>query len=113
MSEQSSALIPHDALRELTHSHWHVGDLLWRATLIYAAIFREWIVNVGSCDAHSRIAHLICELMLEPAPSPKRAELLHEWPGERWRIITEIITESFIAKVAGPNRHEPFENWAT
>jgi CRP-like cAMP-binding protein len=39
-------------------------DLLWRTTLIDAAIYREWIVNVGSRDAHSRIAHLICELYL-------------------------------------------------
>lgn len=58
------ALISHDALRALTHAHPRIGDLFWRATLIDAAIFREWIVNVGSRDAHSRIAHLICELYL-------------------------------------------------
>jgi CRP-like cAMP-binding protein len=58
------ALISHDAIRELTRAHPHIGDLFWRATLIDAAIFREWIVNVGSRDAHSRIAHLICELYL-------------------------------------------------
>jgi CRP-like cAMP-binding protein len=55
-------LISHDTLRELTHSHPHLTDLLWRTTLIDAAIYREWIVNVGSRDAHSRIAHLICEM---------------------------------------------------
>ena len=32
--------------------------------MIDAAIYREWIVNVGSRDAYSRIAHLICELYL-------------------------------------------------
>jgi CRP-like cAMP-binding protein len=58
------ALISHDALRALTHAHPHIGDLFWRATLIDAAIFREWIVNVGSREGPSRIAHLICELYL-------------------------------------------------
>jgi CRP-like cAMP-binding protein len=57
-------LISHDPLRELTRAYPHVADLFWRATLIDAAIFREWIVKVGSRDAPSRIAHLICELYL-------------------------------------------------
>jgi hypothetical protein len=52
-------------------------------------------------------------LVLEPDPSPRRAELLHERPSERRRVTTEIIAQIFIAEVAGPNRHEPFENWAT
>jgi CRP-like cAMP-binding protein len=64
LTASRGALISHDALRALTHAHPHLGDLFWRATLIDAAIFREWIVNVGSRDAHSRIAHLICELYL-------------------------------------------------
>ena len=58
------AFISHDALRDLIQAYPHIGDLFWRATLIDAAIFREWIVNVGSRNAHSRIAHLICELYL-------------------------------------------------
>jgi hypothetical protein len=41
-------LISHDALRELVRAYPHIGDLLWRATLIDAAIYREWVVNVGS-----------------------------------------------------------------
>ena len=40
-------------------------------------------------------------LVLEPDPSPRRAELLHERPSEGRRVITEIIAEVFIAEVAG------------
>src|SRR5206468_3473376 len=37
----------------------------WRDTLVDAAVFREWIVNFGSRDAYSRIAHLVCEVFLK------------------------------------------------
>jgi biotin operon repressor len=33
--------------------------------IVASAIFREWIVNVGSRDAYSRIAHLLCEIFLK------------------------------------------------
>jgi CRP-like cAMP-binding protein len=62
LTASTVAFIPHDALHALTHSHPRIADLFWRATLIDAAIFREWIVNIGSRDAQSRIAHLICEI---------------------------------------------------
>jgi CRP-like cAMP-binding protein len=59
------ALIAHDAMKQLIHRHPGIGDAFWRDTLIDAAIFREWIVNVGSREAYSRIAHLICEIFLK------------------------------------------------
>jgi CRP-like cAMP-binding protein len=59
------ALIPHDALRDLCHSQPRVADIFWRDTLIDAAIFREWIVNVGGREAYGRIAHVICEVFLK------------------------------------------------
>jgi CRP-like cAMP-binding protein len=33
-------------------------------TLIEAAVFREWVTNVGGRSAYARIAHLLCELMI-------------------------------------------------
>ena len=59
------ALIAHHAMRQLIHQHPGIGDAFWRDTLIDAAIFREWIVNVGSREAYSRIAHLLCEIFLK------------------------------------------------
>ncbi|WP_010187155.1 Crp/Fnr family transcriptional regulator [Sphingomonas sp. PAMC 26605] len=50
------------ALRELALTRPAIGAALWIEALIGASIFREWIVNVGRRDAHSRVGHLLCEL---------------------------------------------------
>ena|SRR5438128_595584 len=54
--------IPHDALRHLTRERPLVAEALWRDTLIDAAVFREWIVNVGRRPALARLAHLLAEI---------------------------------------------------
>jgi CRP-like cAMP-binding protein len=38
-----------------------VGEAVLVSSLVEAAIFREWTVNVGRRDSRSRIAHLLCE----------------------------------------------------
>jgi CRP-like cAMP-binding protein len=58
------AFIQHEDLRRLMRSHPRLGDLLWRDTLIDAAVFRQWMVGLGRRDAHGRIAHLLCELLV-------------------------------------------------
>ncbi len=60
----SLAFIQHDDLRSLMRSHPRLGDLLWRDTLIDAAVFRQWMVGLGRRDAYSRVAHLLCELLV-------------------------------------------------
>ena len=57
------APIPHATLLGWSEQHPNLGRLLWRDTLIDAAIFREWVVNVGRRSAHARVAHLLCELV--------------------------------------------------
>ena len=54
--------LQHEPLRDLIRRYPGIGEKLWRESLIDAAVFREWISNVGSRDAYTRIAHLICEL---------------------------------------------------
>jgi CRP-like cAMP-binding protein len=54
--------IQHEALQDLCDRHPRIAKALWRETLIDAAIFREWTVNVGRREAYSRIAHILCEL---------------------------------------------------
>ncbi|MFL6845021.1 MAG: Crp/Fnr family transcriptional regulator [Allosphingosinicella sp.] len=58
------ASVPVAALRRLAEEHPMVGRAMWIDTLIDAAIFREWIVNVGRRDSITRIAHLLCEFAL-------------------------------------------------
>jgi CRP-like cAMP-binding protein len=58
------AFIPHDDLRSLMRNHPRLGDLFWRDTLIDAAVFRQWVVNVGRRQAPARMAHVLCELLV-------------------------------------------------
>jgi CRP-like cAMP-binding protein len=56
------AFIPHDAVRGLVHAYPRIADAFWRDTLIDAAIFREWVANIGRRPAYARLAHVLCEL---------------------------------------------------
>jgi CRP-like cAMP-binding protein len=54
----------HKDLRALNREHPRLGEDLWRTTLVEAAIYREWMVNVGQREALSRMGHLFCEILL-------------------------------------------------
>jgi CRP-like cAMP-binding protein len=55
------ALIPHDAMRNLIDRNHRIAHMLWRDSLVDAAIFRKWIVGIGRRTAYARFAHLVCE----------------------------------------------------
>ena len=63
------AFIPRDAVLDVAFRHRPIGEALWFDTLVDAAVFREWIVDVGRRDAITRLAHVQCEfgLRLEAA----------------------------------------------
>jgi CRP-like cAMP-binding protein len=56
--------ITHDALRDICERYPRITAAFWRETLIDAAIFREWVMNVGRREAYSRMAHVFCELLV-------------------------------------------------
>ncbi len=56
------ALIEHAAILEVAARLPELGRALWFDTLIDAAVFREWMVNVGRRTALQRTAHLLLEL---------------------------------------------------
>ncbi|WP_082765627.1 MULTISPECIES: Crp/Fnr family transcriptional regulator [unclassified Phenylobacterium] len=56
------AVYPHENLRRLSETMPHLTRLLWMATLIDAAILRQWLLGAGQRSALERAAHLICEL---------------------------------------------------
>ena len=58
------AFIPHESLRKLMHQCPRVADVLWRDTLIDAAVFREWMMGIGRRSAETRIAHVLCEVLV-------------------------------------------------
>jgi CRP-like cAMP-binding protein len=55
------AMIPREAVIQLTLDRPTIAHAMWIDTLVDASIFREWITNVGRRDARTRIAHLLCE----------------------------------------------------
>lgn len=62
ISSATLGFIDHSALNPLITAYPTIARALWRETLIDAAIFREWIVNIGVRQAAARMAHLMAEL---------------------------------------------------
>ena len=56
--------IEHEKVHDLCRSNYRIASALWRETLIDASIFREWMASIGQRDAYSRIAHLLCEMLV-------------------------------------------------
>ena len=59
------AFISHQSLTELLRKCPRVADVMWRDTLIDAAIFREWMMGIGRRSAYTRIAHVLCEVFFK------------------------------------------------
>ncbi|MGH1572677.1 Crp/Fnr family transcriptional regulator [Methylobacterium sp. P31] len=57
------AFVQHEAVHALVRANPRLADVFWRATLIDAALVREWMLNNGRRDAYARMAHLFCELI--------------------------------------------------
>jgi len=53
---------PHERLVDVMKTEPHLTRLLWFATLIDAAIHREWILKLEGLNADGRLAHLMAEL---------------------------------------------------
>jgi CRP-like cAMP-binding protein len=56
------AFVPHAALKEILDKSPALVQAFWRETLMQAAIFQEWVVNLGRRHAFARLAHIVCEL---------------------------------------------------
>jgi CRP-like cAMP-binding protein len=56
--------IPHASIYEVISRYPNIAAVLWRDTLIDAAVFREWMTGIGRRSAYTRIAHLLCELLV-------------------------------------------------
>ena len=59
------AVISHATMKQLTEDYPRIGRALWKETLVDAAIFREWMANIGRRSSYQRIAHLMCEMTVK------------------------------------------------
>jgi len=62
LTRVTAIVMPHANVRALTERSATLTELMWRSTMIDAAINREWLLNLGTRDAAQRIAHLFCEM---------------------------------------------------
>ena len=53
---------PHERIVKVMEEHPHLTRLLWFATLLDAAIHREWILKLEQLTAAKRVAHIFAEL---------------------------------------------------
>jgi CRP-like cAMP-binding protein len=80
LTDSEVAFIPREAVKKLGFERPNVGMAMWHDTLVDGSIFREWIANVGRRDAHTRIAHLLCEFSLRLKVAGLGAETEYELP---------------------------------
>ena len=73
-------LISHEEMRALTRRRPNVAAALWRETLIDAAIFREWVVNLGRRSATTRMLHLLAELYYRIEAIGRARDGMFEFP---------------------------------
>ena len=64
LSPATVAVISRETILEVMNKHPRIERALWWATLVDEAVLREWLVNIGTRDAYTRLAHLFCELWL-------------------------------------------------
>lgn len=83
--------IPHIALRAVAARYPAVAEAFWRDCMVDAAIFSQWVINVGRRQAKQRIGHLICELALRIAEGEPSDGMRFDLP----------VTQAQLAEVTG------------
>ncbi len=116
--------ITHEALRDICVRYPRITAAFWRETLIDAAIFREWVMNVGQREAYSRMAHVFCELLVRlravgladdhgcdlPITQAEFADALGVTTGHVNRVLQEMRADGII-ELSGDRLKVP--DWET
>ncbi|MGI4733069.1 MAG: Crp/Fnr family transcriptional regulator [Janthinobacterium lividum] len=61
LTEVSIITVSHDDLTALIERFPGLSRILWFATMLDAAMHREWIFRLGRLEAVGRVAHFLCE----------------------------------------------------
>ncbi|MGH1591670.1 Crp/Fnr family transcriptional regulator [Methylobacterium phyllosphaerae] len=110
--------VQHDAVRALLREHPRLNAVFWRATLIDAALVREWMLNTGRREAYARMAHLFCELVTRldavglapdrtcdlPMTQPELADALGITPVHVNRTIRDLKAAGLVSAARPPPR---------
>jgi CRP-like cAMP-binding protein len=91
LSRARIGFIEHRSIHRLIEARPSIAQALWRETLVDAAVFREWIVSLGTRTAAGRMAHLVAELRQRLTAVGLTADDEFEFP----------ITQSRLAEALG------------
>ncbi len=91
LSDAEVAIMPHAAIRAITEEDAELARKLWFATLLDAAMHREWIFRLGRLDALGRVCHFFAE-------TGARLQAIGEATTERYALP---ITQSDIGEACG------------
>ena len=62
VGEATFGRVPHDAIARVMEQRPHLARLFWFATLLDAAMHREWIMKLEQSTVPKRIAHVFAEI---------------------------------------------------
>jgi hypothetical protein len=88
------AVISHATMKTLTEYYPRICRAIWKETLVDAAIFREWMANIGRRSAYHRIAHLICELYIKYEVVGHAQGGQIDWPITQAEMVTRWASRS-------------------
>lgn len=71
--------VPHDSLRDLSFRYPAIAAAFWRDCVLDTGILAQWVINLGSRQARSRLAHLFCEFSV-------RYRLMDQSDGRTFRL---------------------------
>lgn len=116
------AFISRAAFQDLITERPQVARAILIKTLVEAAIFREWVLNVGRRDARSRLAHVLCEFAIRlesiglaqeygyelPMTQEQLADALGMSPVHVNRVLKGLERDGLVTRT---RRHVSFANW--
>jgi len=62
LNDNQIATIPRQRIYDAMEKYPRITLALWRDTMLDAALYRQWLTNLGRRSAYQRIAHLLCEI---------------------------------------------------
>jgi CRP-like cAMP-binding protein len=110
LTDTTCARIPAAEMERLLAECSNLTRALWWSTMTDSAVLREWVVSHGARDARSRLAHILCELLIRyrvvglgkdnSVPFPMTQEELSDATGMTSvhlnRVLKELRAEGLI-----------------
>jgi CRP-like cAMP-binding protein len=90
LSNARVGFVDHRVMHQLIEERPLIARALWRETLLDAAMFREWILSLGTRNAAARLAHLIAELRLRLTAMGSNIEQEFEFPITQARLAEAL-----------------------